>query len=323
MSEIQPSQDSSFINNLFLTPDERRLRAGWRLLFQGLLLLFIGGCLSVVLVGVLLALDPSILTSLTELEPEFMLLAVAAETVAVTTSVFLARRFLDKRSIESLGLTLNIRALFDILMGIVITLVQMGLIYLLMTWLGWITFEGFAWEFDPIGVVIRNTILFFLIFVFVGWSEELLSRGYHLQTIASGLNLFWGVVISSAIFGILHLANPNATWLSAAGIFLAGLLFAYGYLRTVQLWLPIGMHLGWNFFEGVVFGFPVSGLDIYPLTRIRVQGPELWTGGAFGPEAGLIVLPALILGMALIYFYTLKRSSPPARDNSPDRHLME
>jgi len=301
---------------LFFSPDEPRLRAGWRLLFQTLLLFIIGGCLSVVLVTILLVIDPTWIEVLAVLPPEFMLLAVIAEAIAVTGSVFLAVRFLNGRSIESLGLTLNIQTLYDLLVGFFITLLQMGLIYQVMSWLGWITFEGFAWEFDPIGLVIRNTVLFFLIFVGVGWSEELLSRGYHLQTLASGLNLFWGVMISSAIFGLLHLANPNATWLSAVGIFLAGLLFAYGYLRTRQLWLPIGMHLGWHFFEGVVFGFPVSGLDIYPLTRIQVEGPELLTGGAFGPEAGLIVIPALILGVVLIYFYTLRRTGPPQEISS-------
>lgn len=307
MSEIQSPQNRSFLYSLFLSPDGPHLRAGWRLLLQTLILFSISVCLGIVLVTVLLVLDPSILSSIAELPPELMLLAVISEAIAVTVSVFLAVRFLDKRSIESLGLTLNIQTLYDLLAGILITLLQMGLIYLLMAWLGWITFEGFAWEVDPIGLVIRNTVLFFLIFVGVGWSEELLSRGYHLQTLASGLNLFWGVFISSAVFGLLHLGNPNATWLSAAGIFLAGLFFAYGYLRTRQLWLPIGMHLGWNFFEGVVFGFPVSGLDIYPLTRIQVHGPEIWTGGAFGPEAGLIVLPALLAGAALIYLYTHKR----------------
>lgn len=317
MSEIRSPHNRSFLNNLFFSPAEPRLRAGWRLLFQSLLLFILGGCLSVVLVTILVALDPNLVEGLAALPPEFMLLAIAAEVVAVTASVFLAVRFLDRRSIESLGLTLNIQTLFDLAVGVLITLLQMGLIYLLMSWLGWITFEGFAWEFDPIGLVVRNTVLFFLVFVGVAWSEELLSRGYHLQTLASGLNLFWGVVISSAIFGVLHLANPNATWLSAAGIFLAGLLFAYAYLRTRQLWLPIGMHLGWNFFEGVVFGFPVSGLDIYPLTRIRVDGPELWTGGAFGPEAGLIVIPALLLGVVLIYVYTLRRVGPPPGDIFP------
>jgi uncharacterized protein len=307
MTENQPSPNRPSSGNIFISSDEPRLRAGWRLLIQTLFLLLIGSCLSVFLLIILLALDPALLTSMVELEPEYLLLATAGEVIAVTLSVFLARRFLDKRSIESLGLKLDGRTILDILAGIGITFLQMGLIYLLMSGLGWITFEGFAWEFDPLGLVLGNTLLFFLVFVGVAWSEELLSRGYHLQTLASGLNVFWGVVISSAVFGALHLGNPNASWISAAGIFLAGLFFAYGYLRTGQLWLPIGMHLGWNFFEGVVFGFPVSGLDIYPLARIQVSGPGIWTGGAFGPEAGLIVIPALIAGTALIYIYTLRR----------------
>jgi len=105
------------------------------------------------------------------------------------------------------------------------------------------------------------------------------------------------------------LGNPNATWVSAAGIFFAGIYLAYGYIRTRQLWLPIGLHIGWNFFEGVVFGFPVSGLDIYALLRIKVSGPELWTGGAFGPEAGLIVLPSILLGVIFIYWFTRNRET--------------
>jgi len=236
-----------------------------------------------------------------------LLLATIAETFAITLSVFLAKRFLDKESIESLGLRLNAQAAFDLLAGIGITFVQMGFIYVAMLGLGWLTFEGFAWEFDSAGTIIKGILIFFVMFLLVGWHEELLSRGYHLQTIASGINLFWGVIISSAVFGLLHLGNPNATWVSAAGIFFAGIYLAYGYIRTKQLWLPIGLHIGWNFFEGVVFGFPVSGLDIYALTRIEITGPELWTGGAFGPEAGLIVLPSLMVGGILIYWFTRGR----------------
>jgi membrane protease YdiL (CAAX protease family) len=308
MSEIQPKRDRSPLDQIFFSPDEPRLRAGWRLAIQTLLLIVIGGCISVPLVIALLFFDPALLASYPNIRPEYLLLAVIAETVVVTLSVFLARRYLDKRSIESLGLTLNLQSLFDVLIGIAITLLQMGLIYLLMSQLGWITFEGFAWEVDPIGIVIKDTLLFFLTFILVGWTEELLSRGYHLQTIANGINLFWGVIVSSAVFSLLHLNNAGANWASVAGIFFAGVLFAYAYIRTRQLWLPIGMHIGWNFFEGVVFGFPVSGLDTYALTRITVQGPEIWTGGVFGPEAGLIVLPALVVGAILIFLYTRKRS---------------
>jgi membrane protease YdiL (CAAX protease family) len=308
MSENQIKQNPSLLKTISFYGQEPRLRAGWRLLLHILLLLLISACLAILATMFLLATG-SISVLLAELEPIYLLLGAFLETVAITASIFLARRYLDKRSIESLGLKLNRQTILDLLAGIGITLVQMGLIYLLMSWLGWITFEGFAWEFDALSLVIKNTLIFFAMFVLVGWHEELLSRGYHLQTIASGLNLLWGVIISSAVFGALHLGNPSANWISTTGIFLAGILFAYGYIRTKQLWLPIGMHLGWNFFEGVVFGFPVSGLDIYALTRIQVHGPELWTGGAFGPEAGLIVLPALILGAILIYFYTTGRSS--------------
>jgi membrane protease YdiL (CAAX protease family) len=294
MSENQPAQDRSILARVFLSPNEPRLRAGWRLLIQTILLIVLGAVVSIAS-SFLGPLNGSLLWS------------QILNFIIITGSVYVARRWLDKRSFEGLGLKLDEHTLLDVLAGIGITFVQMGFIYVLMLGLGWLTFEGFAWQFDPINVVIGSVITFFIAFIFVGWNEELLSRGYHLQTIASGLNLFWGVIISSAVFGLLHLGNPNATWVSAAGIFFAGVYLAYAYIRTKQLWLSMGLHLGWNFFEGVVFGFPVSGLDIYALTRIKVHGPEIWTGGAFGPEAGLIVLPSLILGGFLIYLYTRKR----------------
>lgn len=295
MYEIQPIQDRSILARIFLSPNEPRLRAGWRLLIQTILLVLFGAVISIAS-SFLGPLNGSLLWS------------QILNFIIITGSVYVARRWLDKRSFESLGLKLDKHTLLDVLTGIGITFVQMGFIYILMLSIGWLTFEGFAWEFDPINVVISGVITFFIAFIIAGWNEELLSRGYHLQTIASGLNLFWGVIISSAVFGLLHLGNPNATWVSAAGIFFAGVYLAYGYIRTRQLWLSIGLHIGWNFFEGVVFGFPVSGLDIYALTRIKVQGPEIWTGGAFGPEAGLIVLPSLILGGFLIYLYTRMRA---------------
>jgi membrane protease YdiL (CAAX protease family) len=293
--DITPTPKRGFFATIFVSSDEPRLRAGWRLFIQTLLLFIFGIIVS--FAGSLFGGIGSIASIWGQI----------LNLVAITGSVYVARRWLDKRSFESLGFKLNQQAFVDILAGIGITFVQMGFIYILMLGLGWLTFTGFAWQFDSPNIVITNVLTFLIIFIFVGWNEELLSRGYHLQTIASGINLFWGVIISSAVFGLLHLGNPNATWVSAAGIFFAGIYLAFGYTRTKQLWLPIGLHIGWNFFEGVGFGFPVSGLDIYPLLRINVTGPELWTGGAFGPEAGLIVLPSLIVGGILIYLYTKNR----------------
>lgn len=224
--------------------------------------------------------------------------------IAITAATFLARRFLDKRSIVSLGLKPNLQAIIDILAGIAITFVQMGLIFGLEIALKWSKFDGFAWQIEPLPTVLSGLGLWLVIFLIVGWQEELLSRGYHFQSLESGTNLVWAVLISSSVFGFLHIFNPGASWISTAGIVLAGLFLALPFILTRQLWLSIGLHIGWNFFEGVVFGFPVSGLDTFRLIRHTVSGPVLWTGGAFGPEAGLLVIPALLLGSVLVITYT-------------------
>lgn len=298
MTQFDPNPRRPFFKTIFISPHEPRLRAGWRLILQTILLVLITFCVG---------LPTSLLSFIPGFEMSdglFLALNQVIEIVAITLSVFLARRYFDKRSFVSLGLKVDKWLAIDILAGILITFFMMGFIYIIEWGMGWLTFEGFAWTSDNLPTVLGGTLGMLAVFIFVGWNEELLSRGYHLQTIASGINLFWGVIISSAVFGILHLGNPNATWVSAVGILFAGLFLAFGYLTTRQLWLSIGLHIGWNFFEGVVFGFPVSGLDIYRLTRITVNGPELWTGGAFGPEAGLVVLPGLLLGTGLIYTYT-------------------
>ena len=309
MNEIVPTPQQPFWKRIFLSSQEPRLRAGWRLAIQTILMLVLLIGLSIPVIVVTTTLLPNTGAAL------YTLLNMLAELIAFSVSIYLARRFLDRRSFASLGFKLDWWVLPDLLAGIAITFIMMGLIYLAMHLLGWVHFTGFAWQFDPLPVVLGQLLLFLLIFIIVGWSEELLSRGYHLQTLSSGINLFWGVLISSAIFGALHLGNPNATWISAVGILFAGLFLALGYLRTGRLWLSIGLHIGWNFFEGVVFGFPVSGTASYPLLRIQVSGPLLWTGGAFGPEAGLIVLPAILVGALLIILYTrLHNHSIPLGD---------
>ena len=294
MTEIQSTSKRSFFSKIFISSDEPRLRAGWRLLLQTLLL-------------ILIAIPVSLLAGLIPVIGNGLFTSQIVELIIFTSSIYIARRLLDKRTFVSLGFQVNKQAFADIFIGIAITFVMMGLIYITEVAAGWLAFESFAWQTEPVTNVITGVLSFFVVFIFVGYNEELLSRGYHLQTLASGTNMFWGVLISSSIFGIAHLGNPNATWVSAAGIFFAGIFLAYGYIRTGRLWLSIGLHIGWNFFEGVVFGFPVSGLDIYRLLQHRVNGPEIWTGGAFGPEAGLIVLPALMIGSVFIYLYTRHR----------------
>jgi hypothetical protein len=226
------------------------------------------------------------------------------ELFAVTLSVYLARKYFDRRTFASLGLKWDSRALRDVGVGILITAILMTLVYLIENIAGWLTVDSFAWETQPLSQVIFGLASILFTYLIVGWSEELLSRGYWLQNISAGLNLFLGVLISSFLFALAHVANPNSSLLALVNITAGGAFLAFAYLRTRQLWLPIGIHIGWNFFQGPVFGFPVSGTGPFVLIRHTVTGPELLTGGAFGPEAGLIILPVIALGAALVYWYT-------------------
>ncbi len=285
----------AFLSHVLLTEDQSRLRAGWRLL------------IAVFLTGLFFQVVDWIRTALSMEGPTKAISGSLIDFAVVTGAIYLARRFADKRSFASLGLNINKQAGFDIIVGIAIAFLLMFLIYLIEYSLGWLKFESFAWQIDSPSTVITYTLRYLVVLIFVGWNEELVYRGYILQTLISGLNLQGALLITSLYFGIEHLSNPNSSWMAVGGIFFIGLFFAYGYLRTSLLWLPIGIHTGWNFFQNAVFGFPVSGFDRPGLFRITVSGPDLWTGGAFGPEAGLIILPICFLGAVLIYMYTKRR----------------
>ena len=96
--------------------------------------------------------------------------------------------------------------------------------------------------------------------------------------------------------------------------FLKGLItfiLVLGWLRSGQLWIPFGLHAGWNFFLGPVFGFPVSGMLEDSFIKLTINGPEWITGGDFGPEGGFLVLPMIGIGVILLFVLTQKRKDTP------------
>jgi membrane protease YdiL (CAAX protease family) len=129
-------------------------------------------------------------------------------------------------------------------------------------------------------------------------------RGYLLNAAARSWGKWGGVVASTVVFAGLHAANPHFDEhpLAIAGLLLAGLYLASAYLITRNLWLAIFLHTGWNLLEGPIFGLQVSGMSV-PASIFRTQavGPELWTGGAFGPEAGLLLCLLMVVHIAALW----------------------
>jgi membrane protease YdiL (CAAX protease family) len=136
-----------------------------------------------------------------------------------------------------------------------------------------------------------------------GFTEELLFRGILFRYIEKTAGSWAALVVTSALFGLAHIANPGATWFSSLCIAVeAGILLGAVYMLTRRLWAAMGLHAAWNFTQGWIFGLPVSGMTGGAgLLNGRLSGPELMTGGRFGLEAslpGLVI--ATIAGLAIL-----------------------
>lgn len=124
-----------------------------------------------------------------------------------------------------------------------------------------------------------------------GFMEEMLFRGILFLWLERFAGSWAALVITSALFGLAHILNPNATWFSSFAIAMeAGLLLGGAYMLTRNLWMPMGLHAAWNYTQGFIFDVPVSGLDQEGLVEAKLTGPTLLSGGAFGLEASVIAL---------------------------------
>jgi membrane protease YdiL (CAAX protease family) len=285
----------------FVNPSDGRLRAGWRILI--FVVSFLG--LSVAGQFALKAALGGIPKEAFLRNSAVILLAAAAATIAVP----LARRLLDRKSFVSLGLRVDRRTFADLGFGFLLSGAMAASIFAVMTWTGLIEVTGIRWGGEAAGesfaslasymavVGFGSLAVLLLVDVVVGWWEELVFRGYLLQNMTEGMGLTWAVGVSCVLYGLVHAANPNAGLLSTAIIVLFGFLRIYGYLATGLLWLSMGMHIGWNFFQGPVFGFAASGHQAASLVSQHTTGPSWLTGHAFGPEGSVITIPVVVLAL--------------------------
>lgn len=285
----------------FFINEEGHLRSGWRLVIFAVAFLICAQLSQVLLFwGLAVALHRSAF----ELAQSNWSFAAGHGSILISAMLigWACGALLEELPFRALGCSPHRGWLKNLGLGSMLGIATLFLAALLAT-----VTRGVHFRFDPAGSrsIGQTLAVSLLLFVFAAAAEEMLFRGYPLQTLTRA-NLAWlGVLLTSVPFAAVHLNNPHAvpgfTFLNTA---LAGLWLAVAYLRTRSLWLPLALHWSWNWAQASVLGFPVSGIERIspaPLLQAMNAGPDWLTGGAYGIEGGAACTVALLISTLVIW----------------------
>jgi membrane protease YdiL (CAAX protease family) len=223
-----------------------------------------------------------------------LLAALALSVVMIAAYRFLVR-VLERRKADELQRAGAARALAA---GVLLGAALFVLVYAILAALGAMTLLGFG-SFTGVGRALAIAIASAV-------GEEIVFRGVVYRRLEERIGTSLALLVSAAAFGLVHAGNPGASWASTLAIALeSGVLLGLAYAATRSLWLPIGLHFGWNFTEGGIFGAAVSGGQYSGVLNASLAGPPLITGGAFGPEASLAALAVSLSASIALAWYVV------------------
>lgn len=284
--------------NFFWNKEENRFRAFYRLIAFG------------VITAAIFPTRRYLLTPLLYDLPYQRIILIPLLLIFFLIAVWIAVRYVDRRRMGSIGFNIDKEWWINFSFGLFLGAFILSFVFLFEAAFGWIevTEVFYVNGYENFTV---SLIAGFLLYISVGIREETASRGYLIKNFSEGFRnsrikpvtiLLLVTIITSVLFGLGHANNPNATLVSTWNLMVIGILLAYAYIATGSLAMPIGIHITWNFFQGCVFGFPVSG---HPTTasflKIAQYGDDFWTGGSFGPEGGMVIYIASFIGFLMIY----------------------
>lgn len=234
--------------------------------------------------------------------------------ISTIAAVFISQRFIRGKSVLDLGLRPYKVAPLDVIAGLLFGPIVIAVIFFVERAQGSIVgIGGPSYDWGAL-------VIYLLTFLLIAISEELVVRGYVLQVLNTGWNGSVAVIGSSIYWGLAHVLNPGSNIIAVLDIIVAGLIFAYAYVLSGHLWLPIALHLAWNFAEGAIFGFPVSGFLLpNSVFQTYITGPTAITGGNFGPEGSVLMVLALALAGALLFGWSKVRQPPAPKPDEPEK----
>ncbi|KPL01283.1 MAG: hypothetical protein AMJ91_00570 [candidate division Zixibacteria bacterium SM23_73_3] len=225
--------------------------------------------------------------------------------IALVLGAWITLRWIDRRRFALLGLSFSFKGVKELLAGFVFGFLYLTGVFLIL----WIA--GFA-DVTARGLdaqTLKGMLTYLVVFAAAGTLEELANRGYLFQVLIEGTRAWIAILGSSLIFSLGHIFNQDFSWVSGLCLFLHGVLFGLAYLKTRSLWVPIGIHVAWNWAQGSVWGMKVSGTKISDTLLESVpKGPEILSGGNFGVEGSLITV-IVTVGL-LLYIWKARWIKP-------------
>ncbi|MFC7391406.1 CPBP family intramembrane glutamic endopeptidase [Scopulibacillus cellulosilyticus] len=287
-----------------------QIRSGYLISFTGLLALAFSMVLSIpaTIIMVISQYNPSSRTleieKITNDMSSYYLLNITQE-IGIIIAVIIAWKLFNKAKVKNIGFGFY-KGVRQILLGLLLGFLSMTLIFIFLRILGAVDVANSI--IHP--HISKYLLLDILLYVLVGIAEELFFRGYIIGTMLQrGNNKLWCMTVSAIIFGCTHLINPNVAAVGIINIALVGVLFTYMYISTGKLWLSIGFHITWNYFQGSVFGFHVSGTETHGLYITKINSHQwLLNGGHFGPEAGLLTTIVVIINLFVLFWWNRKKT---------------
>lgn len=218
------------------------------------------------------------------------------EVIMVFTPV-IAWRFIIKRKLKDMGLTALKTNYRELISGLLLGAASISIVFAAIVLTGNASVATWKPNFHI------DQLIYLFLFILVGFAEEILGRGFIMSVLRQTKSLPAILIISSIIFAVMHSSNSGIGILPYINLALVGALFGYMYLKSCNLWMCIGYHITWNYFQGNVYGFKVSGMDTTGILSTTYQTNNFLNGGAFGPEGGLFVTAIILLGFLVVRFY--------------------
>jgi membrane protease YdiL (CAAX protease family) len=220
----------------------------------------------------------------------FLLISQVAVFLGTFSAIIFVSKVLDKQKLVFLKSMLKPGGL---LFGVLLGTLEILLIILILslTTKIVITFQVFNF----------NILIYAVVFFLIAITEEALYRGFIFANLYKQSNKYFAIIISSVIFSLMHAFNTSFSWIGMVNIVLIGILFCQLYLKKMNLSIPIGFHFSWNFLQGPVFGFSVSGFSTQGILKIESFSGSKFPFEGFGLEGSLI--STWFISFFIVYFY--------------------